>query len=326
MRLQDAITDVPGIRVGQRQDERSLTGCSVVLCEQGAVAGVDQRGGAPGTRETDLLRPMHLVQRVHAVLLTGGSAFGLEAAAGVVRYLEERRIGFDTGVARVPIVPAAVIFDLHLGRADVRPDAVMAYAACLEAGHAPPAEGNVGAGCGASVGKIFGLAGAVKSGVGTASAEFGPGIVVNPLGDVIDPASGTIVAGARPVRRGPIRLGGTGIFADTLQVMRGRIGRAILGLASHGNTVIGVVATNARLTKEQANFVADMAHDGLARVVRPAHTLLDGDTLFALSTGSKRSDVSLVGAMAAEVVSRAILRAVLAAAPAGGLPSAQSLL
>jgi len=249
-----------------------------------------------------------------------------------VRYLEERRIGFDTGVARVPIVPAAVIFDLHLGRADVRPDAAMAYAACLEAGHAPPAEGNVGAGCGASVGKIFGLAGAVKSGVGTASAEFGPGIVVgalmvvNPLGDVIDPASGTIVAGARPVRRGPIRLGGTGIFADTLQVMRGRIGRAILGLASHGNTVIGVVATNARLTKEQANFVADMAHDGLARVVRPAHTLLDGDTLFALSTGSKRSDVSLVGAMAAEVVSRAILRAVLAAAPAGGLPSAQSLL
>jgi len=250
----------------------------------------------------------------------------------VVRYLEERRIGFDTGVARVPIVPAAVIFDLHLGRADVRPDAAMAYAACLEAGHAPPAEGNVGAGCGASVGKIFGLAGAVKSGVGTASAEFGPGVVVgalmvvNPLGDVIDPASGTIVAGARPVRRGPIRLGGRGIFADTLQVMRGRIGRAILGLASHGNTVIGVVATNARLTKEEANFVADMAHDGLARVVRPAHTLLDGDTLFALSTGSKRSDVSLVGAMAAEVVSRAILRAVLAAAPAGGLPSAQSLL
>ena len=332
MRLQDAITDVPGIRVGQRQDEVSLTGCTVVLCEQGAVAGVDQRGGAPGTRETDLLRPMHLVQRVHAVLLTGGSAFGLEAAAGVVRYLEERRIGFATGVARVPIVPAAVIFDLHLGRADVRPDAAMAYAACLEARHAPPAEGNVGAGCGASVGKIFGLAGAVKSGVGTASAEFGPGIVVgalmvvNPLGDVIDPASGTIVAGVRPVRRGPIRLGGTGIFADTMQVMRGRVGRAILRLASHGNTVIGVVATNARLTKEQANFVADMAHDGLARVVRPAHTLLDGDTLFALSTGNKHSDVSLVGAMAAEVVSRAILRAVLAAAPAGGLPSAQSLL
>ncbi len=332
MRLRDAITDVPGIQVGQRQDERSLTGCTVVLCEQGGVAGVDQRGGAPGTRETDLLRPMHLVQRVHAVLLTGGSAFGLEAAAGVVRYLEERRIGFDTGVARVPIVPAAVIFDLNLGRADVRPDAAMAYAACLEARHAPPTEGNVGAGCGASVGKIFGLAGAVKSGVGTASAELGPGIVVgaivvaNPLGDVIDPASGTIVAGARPVRRGPIRLGGTGIFADTLQVMRGRVGRAILGLASRGNTVIGVVATNARLTKEEANFVADMAHDGLARVVRPAHTLLDGDTLFALSAGNKRSDVSLVGAMAAEVVSRAILRAVLAAEPAGGLPSAQSLL
>jgi L-aminopeptidase/D-esterase-like protein len=332
MRLQDAITDVPGIRLGQRQDERSLTGCTVVLCEQGAVAGVDQRGGAPGTRETDLLRPMHLVQRVHAVLLTGGSAFGLEAAAGVVRYLEERRIGFDAGVARVPIVPAAVIFDLNLGRADVRPDAAMAYAACREAGKAPPAEGNAGAGCGASAGKIFGMAGAVKSGLGTASAEIGGGVrigavmVVNPLGDVIDPASGTIVAGARPVRRGPIRLGGKGVFADTLQVMRGRAGRAILGLASRGNTVIGVVATNARLTKEQANFVADMAHDGLARVVRPAHTLLDGDTLFALSTGNVRSDVSLVGAFAAEVVSRAILRAVLAATPAGGLPSANSLL
>jgi L-aminopeptidase/D-esterase-like protein len=331
MKMLDAITDVPGIRVGQRQDERALTGCTVVLCEKGAVAGVAQRGGAPGTRETDLLRPGHLVQRVHAVLLTGGSAFGLDAAAGVMRYLEERRIGFDTGAGRVPIVPAAVIFDLNLGRSDVRPDAEMAYGACMEARVDPPAEGNAGAGCGASVGKIFGLAGAVKSGVGTASMQaggvcVGAIMVVNPLGDVIDPTGGVIVAGARPLRRGPVRLGGSGTFADTLQVMQGRIGRAVLGLASRGNTIIGVVATNARLTKEQANYVADMAHDGLARVVRPAHTMLDGDTIFALSIGERRSDVTLVGTLAAEVVTRAILRAVVAATPAGGLPSASSLL
>jgi L-aminopeptidase/D-esterase-like protein len=274
---------------------------------------------------------MHLVQRVHAVLLTGGSAFGLNAAAGVMRYLEERHIGFNSGAGRVPIVPAAVIFDLNLGRPGVRPDADMAYAACLDAGTAPPAEGNAGAGCGASVGKIFGAVGAVKSGVGTAGVDCG-GIrvgaimVVNPLGDIIDPATGAIVAGARPLRRGPIRLGGPGVFADSLQVMQGRVGRAILGLATRANTIIGVVATNARLTKEQANYVAETAHDGLARVVRPAHTMLDGDTIFALSTADRRADVTLIGALAAEVVARAILRAVVAAEPAGGLPSAGSLL
>ncbi len=327
----NAITDVPGIRVGHADDREALTGCTVVLCERGAVAGVDQRGGAPGTRETDLLRPMHLVQKVHAVLLTGGSAFGLEAAAGVVRYLEERRVGFDTRVARVPIVPAAVIFDLAIGRSDVRPDAAMGCAACERASRERPAEGNAGAGMGATVGKVFGMAGATKAGLGTASVDLGGGIVVgglvvvNALGDVIDPATGRILAGMRPVRLGPARLGGRGTFADTLAVMRGRAGRAALQMASRANTVVGVVATNAALTKEEANKVAQMAQDGVARTIRPAHTMLDGDTLFALSTGRRQMDVNVVGAYAAEVVAQAVVRAITQAESAGGLPAARDL-
>jgi L-aminopeptidase/D-esterase-like protein len=322
----DSITDVPGIRVGQADDYEALTGCTVVLCEGGAVGGVDVRGGAPGTRETDLLRPMHLVQRVHAVLLAGGSAFGLDAASGVVRYLEERRIGFDTRIARVPIVPAAILFDLGIGRKDVRPDAAMGYEACRRASNRRPAEGNAGAGMGATVGKIFGMAGAMKSGIGTAGVDLGGGAVVgalvavNCLGDVVD-AEGRILAGARPVRLGPLRLGGRGLFADTMRILRTAPGRTILRLAGRANTLLGVVATNARLTKEQANLVAQMAHDGVARAIRPAHTLLDGDTVFCLSTGSRRLDVNLVGAFAAEAVARAIERAVTAAHGAGGLPA-----
>jgi len=305
----NAITDVPGIRIGHATELEARTGCTVVLCPpSGAVGGVDQRGGAPGTRETDLLRPMHLVQRVHAVLLAGGSAFGLDAAAGVVRWLEEKGIGFDARVAQVPIVPAAILFDLDVGQADVRPDAAMGYAACEAASDGPVDEGAVGVGTGCTVGKVLGPGRASRSGLGTASADLGGGLVVgalvavNALGDVVDPRSGEILAGARALK-------GEG-FGDTLAIMKGMVGKTALRFASRGQTVIGVVATNARLTKEEANKVAQMAHDGLARAVRPAHTMFDGDTLFALATGQKRGDVNLVGAYAAEVVAQAIVRAV----------------
>lgn len=329
MNLMNTITDVPGFRVGHAQDPEALTGCTVVLCEKGAIGGVDQRGGAPGTRETDLLRPMHLVQKVHAVLLTGGSAFGLEAAAGVVRYLEERKVGFNAGVARVPIVPAAVLFDLGIGRADVRPDAAMGYQACQNASREPAPQGNVGAGTGATVGKILGLALAMKSGIGSASLEVGAGVVVgalvavNALGDVVDPTTAKIIAGTRSAQVGPLHIGTEGYFADTLAVMKTLVGRSALSFASKANTVIGVVATNARLSKEGANKVAQMAHDGLARAIRPAHTLLDGDTLFVMAAGNHRVDVNILGALAAEVVAQAIVNAVQMADPAGGLPSAK---
>jgi len=327
-KLYNAITDIPGILVGHAQDEQALTGCTVVLCEGGAIGGVAQRGGAPGTRETDAMHPMHLVNEVHAVVLAGGSAFGLDAASGVVRYLEERGVGFDVRVARVPIVPAAILFDLGIGRSDVRPDAEMGYQACLNASADPPAEGNVGAGTGATVGKILGLAGAMKSGIGTASLEIGSGVkvgaiaAVNVFGDVIDPETGQIIAGARVVQKGPVKIGKGPYFADTLSVMESLIGRTVLGFISRENTAIGIVATNAKLNKEQINKVAQMAQDGLARTVCPAHTMLDGDTIFALATGEKKADVNIVGAFAAEVFAQAVLRAVRTAAPAAGLPCA----
>lgn len=328
MELHNAITDVPGILVGHAQDDEALTGCTVVLCEAGATAGVDQRGGAPGTRETDLLQPMHLVKHVHAILLSGGSAFGLDAASGVMRYLEERKVGFNAGAAHVPIVPAAILFDLGIGRADVRPDAEMGYRACVNASSNPPAVGNVGAGSGATVGKILGMGQAMKSGIGSASVYIGRGVVVgaivavNTFGDVVDASTCQIVAGARSVKRGPLRAGAPGYFADTMEVMKSLVGRAILNFAARQNTVIGVVATNARLTKEQANKMAQMAHDGLARSIRPAHTMFDGDTIFGLSIGGKKADVNIVGAYSAEVFARAILSAVRAAKPVGGLPAA----
>lgn len=320
------LTDVPGIEVGHAQDEEALTGCTVILCRHGAVAGVDQRGGAPGTRETDLLKPVNLVEQVHAVLLTGGSAFGLDAAGGVMRFLEEQGIGFNVGVARVPIVPATVIFDLALGRADRRPDPEMGYRAAASASRRPVEEGNVGAGCGASVGKILGMKQAMKAGLGSAAIRLSGGIVVgalmvvNAFGDVIDPQNGQIVAGARATQLGPLRLGRADGFLDTLELMKTLPGRALLQFATRTNTVIGVVATNARLSKAEATRVAQMAQDGVARTIRPAHTLLDGDTLFALSTGNKRTDISALGAVAAEVVAEAILRAVRKAHSAGGLP------
>jgi L-aminopeptidase/D-esterase-like protein len=274
---------------------------------------------------------MHAVEKIHAVVLAGGSAFGLDAATGVVRYLEEQGVGFPTGVVKVPIVPAAILFDLGIGKSEVRPDAAMGYAACEAATSDRPAEGNAGAGMGATVGKILGMAGATKSGIGTASVDLGGGVIVgaiiavNAVGDIVDPNSGEIVAGTRPVKVGPIGVGEGERFADTLAVMKGMAGKLALRFASRSNTVIGVVATNASLTKEQANKVAQMAHDGLARAVRPAHTMLDGDTLFALSIGKKGADVNLIGAYAAEVTAEAIVRAGQHAESAGGIPAASDL-
>ncbi len=306
MKKQNSITDVPGIEVGHAQDDEALTGCTVILCRKGAVAGVDVRGGAPGTRETDLLNPINLVEQVHAILLSGGSAFGLDAATGVMRYLEENKIGLDTGPARVPIVPAAILYDLNTGRADVRPDAAMGYRAAAAASPVHRAEGNVGAGTGASVGKMRGMKYAMKSGIGTASVNIngviiGAIVAVNPIGDVIDPNTGKRIAGMRS--------------ATTLAWMK----RGQTRSAFKSNTVIGVIATNAKLTKAQATKVAQMAQDGLAQTIRPAHTLFDGDTIFALSTGREKADVSTVGAFAAEVMAKAIVRGVKMAASAGGL-------
>lgn len=306
MKKQNSITDVPGIEVGHAQDDEALTGCTVILCRKGAVAGVDVRGGAPGTRETDLLNPINLVEQVHAILLAGGSAFGLDAATGVMRYLEENKIGLDTGPARVPIVPAAILYDLNTGRADVRPDSAMGYRAAASASSVNRAEGNVGAGTGASVGKMRGMKYAMKSGIGAASIEvagviIGAIVAVNAIGDIMDPKTGKTIAGLRS--------------ATTLAWMkRGQTRSAI-----RSNTVIGVIATNARLTKAQATKVAQMAQDGLAQTIRPAHTLFDGDTIFALSTGNVKADIPTVGAFAAEVMAEAVLRGVRMAASAGGL-------
>jgi len=326
MTLNNAITDVRGIEVGHAQDSEALTGCTVILCRKGAVGGVHVRGGAPGTRETDLLDPVNLVDKVHAIVLAGGSAFGLDAASGVMKYLEENRIGFNTGAAKVPIVPAAILYDLNIGRADVRPDPAMGYSAASSASSDAPAEGNVGVGTGASVGKMFGASLSTKSGVGTASMNIGGGIIVGALvavntwGDVFDPHTNEIIAGLRSGKVGPLRVGGKEYFANTLAMMKKPVGRNLLGYASRSNTVIGVVATNAKLTKTQATRVAQMAQDGIARTMRPAHSMLDGDAIFALSTGGRRADVTTIGAFAVEVLVEAILRAVKNAKPAGGLP------
>ncbi len=329
-KLNNAITDIAGIQVGHAQDLEAITGCTVILCPDGAVAGVDQRGSAPGSRETDALNPTHLVEHVHAIVLSGGSAFGLDSASGAVRYLEEQGVGLNVGVAKVPIVPAAILFDLGIGSADVRPGPEMGYQACLNASEQPPAQGTVGAGTGATIGKILGVGQAMKGGIGTASMEIGGGVLVaamiavNPFGDVIDPASGQILAGARSIQKGPLKIG-EGLFADTLEVMRGLVGRTILGFASRQNTVIGVVATNAKLTKTQATKVAQMAQNGVVRTMRPANTMLDGDTIFTLATGKKKADVTIVGAYAAQVVAQAIVNAVQHATTIGSVPALEDI-
>jgi len=314
------LTTIPGFKVGHAQDMDALTGCTVILCPPNTVGGVDQRGGAPGTRETDLLHPMHLVNQVTAILLTGGSAFGLDAAAGVMRYCEENKMGFDANYATVPIVPAAVLFDLGIGDPNIRPDAEMGYQACLNASGDPPAEGNVGAGTGATVGKVLSPKMSTKSGIGTAVVDLGGGgkvaaiVAVNAFGDVVDPESGEIIAGARGIKG----------YADTLKVMKSFVGRKVMGFSTGpDNTVIGVVATNVKLNKEQITRVAQMAHNGLARTIRPAFTLLDGDTVFALSSGEVEMDLNIVGAYAAIAYQEAILSAVNSAEKAGGIPAAK---
>ena len=324
-----SITDVPGIEVGHAQDDAALTGCTVLLCRKGAVAGVDVRGSAPGTRETDLLNPINLVEKVQAVLFAGGSAFGLDAAGGVMHYLEEQKIGFNTGIIKVPIVPAAILFDLAIGNKNIRPTPEMGYKACLNASKTACAEGNVGAGTGATVGKMFGMSLAMKSGLGSSSIHAGGLVVgaivaVNAFGDVIDTENGEIVAGLRSGKVGPLHIGGKNYFADTSEMLKKPLGRTVLGFAARTNTVIGAIATNARLTKAEATKVAQMAHDGLARAIHPSHTMMDGDTLFALSTGNKNADVSSVGSFAAEAMAQAIIRAVKMASPAGGLPVAKN--
>ena len=313
----DALTAVPGLRVGHWTDRRAATGCTVVLCETGAVAAVDVRGGAPGTRETDVLRPGNLVERVHAVLLSGGSAFGLDAAAGAMRYLEEQGIGFPTPGGPVPIVVGAVLYDLSIGRPDVRPDADAGYAACQAAKGGRISQGSIGAGTGATVGKALGMERAVKGGIGTASERAAGDIVVGALvavncfGEVVDPDRGAILAGPREEKGG---------FVSTLDVLRRPPSAQSGGFT---NSTIGVVATNARLSREQAYRLAVTAHDGLARAIRPTHTLVDGDVFFSLATGATEAAVDLItlGALAARAVERAIVRAVTEARGLGGVPS-----
>ena len=319
----DGIASVPGFRAGHFTNRKAATGCTVVLCGDGAVGGVDVRGSAPGTRETDLLRPMNLVSEVHAVLLTGGSAFGLDAASGVVRYLEEKGIGVEVGMARVPVVPAAVLFDLGIGDSNVRPTSEEGYMACENASSGAVAEGSVGAGTGATVGKVLGAERAVKGGIGTASLALGNDVMVgaivavNAVGSVFDPEDGSLVAGPRDED-------GNGMM-DSLEAV---ISPKYVGVNRElpTNTTIGVVATNARLTKEQANKLASVAHDGLALAVRPAHTMSDGDTIFALASGESELPPDMLRLCGAAVVcmSRAIVRGVERAEGLAGIPASGS--
>jgi L-aminopeptidase/D-esterase-like protein len=322
--MHNAITDVEGIEVGHWTNLEAATGCTVVLCRQGAVGGVDVRGSAPGTRETDLLRPVNLVQQAHAVVLAGGSAYGLDAASGVMRWLEEQGIGFNVGVGVVPIVASAVLFDLTIGRPDVRPGAEAGYAACQAASNGPVTEGCVGAGTGATVGKLLGPLYATKGGVGTAARRIagevtvGALVAVNAFGDVVDPIVGKVIAGPRDPQ-------GQG-FVNTIERLHGDLSQTMLGFPS--NSTLAVVATDVVLSKEGANKMAQMAHDGLAQAIRPVHTMMDGDTIFALATGRRVEasvDVSVVGAVAASVLAEAVVRAVRQATSLAGVPAVREL-
>jgi L-aminopeptidase/D-esterase-like protein len=332
------LTAVTGIKVGHHTLTERPTGCTVILTEAGAVAGVDVRGGAPGTRETDLLDPVNMVQKVHAIVLAGGSAFGLDSASGVMRYLEEKGVGFDAFVAKVPIVPAAILFDLGVGGSPkIRPSAECGYAAAQAATDGPVAEGSVGAGAGATVGKTGGPARSMKAGIGSAAIMLPNGLVVaalvavNAVGDIIDPATGRVVAGVR-------NADGKGFADARILVRSGALGRrdpdfdrkkpgADATPRPGENTTIGVVATNAVLTKVEATKVARMAHDGYARAISPVHTPGDGDTIFALATGTfaGEGNASLVGALAAEVMADAIVRAATQATGLPGIPAARDL-
>lgn len=298
-----SITDVKGIKVGNAEDLIGATGCTVIIIENGAVCGVDVRGGAPGTRETDLLDPVNLVEKVHAIYIGGGSAFGLDGASGVMKYLEEKRIGFDVGYTKVPIVPGVIIFDLGVGSPFVRPDKEMGYQACLNAKDEFSKQGNIGAGAGCTVGKAFGMGQCMKAGLGIESIKVrelivGALAVVNAFGDIVDPETNSIIAGAlSPDKKS---------FLNTEEfIIHGNVKET-----PFKNTTIGVVATNAKLTKAMAKRVAMMAQDGIARTIRPAHTMFDGDTVFALSTGEVEEDVSRIGIIAAKMLERAIVNAV----------------
>jgi len=315
------ISGIRGISIGHATDEQGGTGCTVVLCEDGAVCGVDVRGSAPGTRETDLLDPVNLVDRVHAVLLAGGSAYGLDAASGVMEYLEEKNKGFDTGVAVVPIVPAAVIYDLNIGSPFARPDAKMGYEACVNAGKLVE-EGSIGAGTGATVGKFFGIERAMKGGVGIYVDRIGDFIigalaVVNSLGDVVHPETGRILAGVLDPKRKKC-INAVERLADEWKKINVFPGQ---------NTTLGVVFTSASLTKAQAKKVSQMAHDGLARVIKPVHTMYDGDTIFTLATGEKelKGDLSIIGHFASVAVEKAVIRAVLKAKKLHGIPAYEDI-
>ena len=316
--MNNTLTSIPGIQVGHWTDLDAATGCTVVLCPEGAVAGVDVRGGAPGTRETDLLNPTCMVDQVHAIYLGGGSAYGLAGADGVMHWLEEHGYGFDVMVAKVPIVPGAILFDLALGDATVRPNAAAGYAACQAATAAPVMEGNVGAATGATVGKILGFPNAMKGGLGSACRRIGDKIIaalvaVNAAGDIIDPQTGQIVAGARnPAGQG---------FANASNVLAQTLRQSSQSWGQRSNTTLGVIATNIALNTMGATKVAQMAHDGLARAIRPVHTMMDGDIVFTLSLGEEEGDASLVGAVAAEVLAEAVVRAVRAAVMLFGVPA-----
>lgn len=298
--------EIPGIKIGHAQDLGAATGCTVILCEKGAVAGVDVRGGAPGTRETDLLNPVNLIDRVHGVLLAGGSAFGLDAAAGVMAYLEEKGIGFDVGVTKVPIVAGAVLFDLAIGDHRVRPNKAMGYEACSNSEtNNRFMEGNIGAGTGATVGKLFGMDKCMKGGLGSYYIQVGDLIVgaivaVNSFGDIVDPQNGSILAGALDKDKK------TFINSESIMIKNYNSSKDVFS----GNTSIGVVVTNAQMNKSTANKLASMAHNGYARTMRPAHTMVDGDTIFIMSTGEIFADINVVGTLAARAVEGAVVRAV----------------
>ena len=314
------LTDVKGIKLGHAEDKLALTGTSVILCGEGFTAGVDVRGAGPGTRETDLLRSENLVQKVHAVFLTGGSAFGLDVGGGIMKFLEEKNVGFDVGVGVVPIVPGAVLFDLAVGDSKVRPDFKMGYTAAKNAREKDESMGNLGAGCGASVGKILGNDFAMKSGIGQSSVKVGELIVssivaLNALGDIFDYEDGKRIAGVYDRKNKK--------FLDTCALYEKRL--KDYNQFSPANTTISLVATNAKLTKANCNKISQMAHDGYARSINPVHTMNDGDTIFTLASGEVAADINLVGILAAKTISRSIANAIYSAEDSGGLVSYKSI-
>ena len=328
MKRHHSITDVPGIRVGHASDFKALTGCTVILCEEGAIGAVDLRGSAAGTRQIDPLTHLHLVDKIQALLLAGGSAFGLDAAGGVMAYLEERKKGFDVVKTKIPHVPSAVIFDLGIGDFRVRPDREMGYQACLKASPRV-AEGSVGAGTGATVGKLFGMDRAMKGGVGTSSIQGPKGVivgalvVVNAFGDVLDPLSNQILAGARISKKSP-RLANSSKWMKR-GMARKKFG-AITPSNSHSlNTTLGVVATNAHFTKKELQQVAQIAHSGLAKIISPLHTTFDGDLVFTISYGNKKADVNTVGLLGEAVLMESVKRAITKAKGFGILPAYQDI-